>query len=56
VRFRTKVLSPLQVAQELFRWGQHKLSESKARKRSPTTIHATNTRLYQMLWRAIVQR
>lgn len=48
--------SPLQVARELLRWGQHKRSERKTRQGSPTTIHATNTRLYHMIWRSLVQQ
>jgi Sulfotransferase family len=55
-RLRTKLSSPLQVAQELFRWGQHKRWESRTRQRAPATIHATNKKLYHMLWRALVQR
>ena len=56
VRFRAKLLSPLQAARELFRWGQHKRWERKVRQRAPATIHATNTKLYHLLWRALVQR
>jgi Sulfotransferase family len=55
-RFRTKILSPLRMAHELFRWGQHKLWERKVRQRAPTTIYGTNAKLYQMLWRTLVQR
>ena len=55
-RLRTKLSSPLQVALELVRWGRHKRSERKTRQGSPTTIHATNTKLYHMLWRSLVQR
>ena len=53
---RTKLASPLQAVRELARWRQHKRSERENRQRSPTTIHSTNTKLYHMLWRSLVQR
>jgi hypothetical protein len=56
VRFRTKLLSPLHAARELFRWGRHKMREHQARQRTPTTLYGTNTKLYHMLWRALIQR
>jgi hypothetical protein len=55
-RFRTKLLSPLHIARELFRWGQHKLWERKVRQRAPGTIHGTNARLLHLLWRELVER
>jgi Sulfotransferase family len=56
VRLRAKLLTPLHMVRELFRWGRHKRAERKVRQGTPTTINGTNARLYHLLWRVLVQR
>lgn len=56
VGFRTRLSTPLHAARELTQWGRHKVRERQARQRGPTTVYATNSKLYQMLWRTLLQR